>query len=59
MIILPGITIGKGSIITSGSVVTANIPDNVFAGGCPAKVLKQFELDENGKPISFKQYKDK
>ena len=59
VIILPGITIGKGSIIASGSVVTANIPDNVFAGGCPAKVLKQFELDENGKPISFKQYKDK
>ena len=58
VIILPGVTIGKGSIIASGSVVTESIPDNVFAGGCPAKIIKSFKLDNNGKPIGFKQYKN-
>jgi len=53
VIILPGVTIGEGSIIASGSVVTGDIPDNVFAGGTPAKILKEFEI-EDGKPIAFK-----
>ena len=39
-IILPGVTIGKGSIIAARSVVTKNIPDFVVAAGIPAKVIK-------------------
>ena len=35
-----GVTIGKGAIIASGAVVTKDIPDNVIAGGVPAKVIK-------------------
>lgn len=38
--ILPGVVIGEGSIITAGSVVTKDIPNNVLAGGVPAKVIK-------------------
>lgn len=38
--ILHGVTIGKGSIIAAGSVVTNNIPSGVLAAGIPAKVKK-------------------
>jgi acetyltransferase-like isoleucine patch superfamily enzyme len=40
-IILPGVTIGYGSVIAAGSVVTQDIPSMVLAGGIPAKVIKK------------------
>ncbi|BCT67790.1 sugar O-acetyltransferase [Nitrosospira sp. NRS527] len=39
-IINPGLTIGRGTTIGSGSVVTKNIPPNVFAAGNPCKVIR-------------------
>jgi maltose O-acetyltransferase len=39
--VLKGVTIGRGSVIASGSVVTKDIPPGVLAGGVPAKVIKQ------------------
>ena len=39
-VILPGVTIGRGSIIAAGSVVTKDIPPFVIAGGVPAKIIK-------------------
>lgn len=39
-IILPGVTIGSGSIVAAGSVVTKNVPNNTIVGGNPAKVIK-------------------
>jgi lipopolysaccharide O-acetyltransferase len=41
--ILPGVTIGDGSIIGSMSVVTRDIPPLSIAVGSPAKVIKQFD----------------
>lgn len=38
--ILPGVTIGDGSVIGAGSVVTRNIPPHVVAVGNPCRVLK-------------------
>ena len=38
--ILKGVSIGENSIIASSAVVTGDIPDNVIAGGVPARVLK-------------------
>lgn len=38
-VILPGITVGDGSIIGAGAVVTKDVPPAVVVGGNPAKVL--------------------
>jgi acetyltransferase-like isoleucine patch superfamily enzyme len=38
--ILDGVTIGKNSIVAAGAVVTKDIPENVIAGGVPAKVIR-------------------
>lgn len=40
VIILGGVKIGENSVIGSGSVVTGDIPDNVFVAGNPAVVIK-------------------
>ena len=39
-IVLKGVTIGDGTIIAAGSVVTGDIPSNVLAGGVPARVIR-------------------
>jgi acetyltransferase-like isoleucine patch superfamily enzyme len=45
-IILPGITIGQGSIIGAGSVVTHDIPSFVIAAGVPARVQRKRKMKE-------------
>ena len=40
-IILPGVTIGKNSVIGAGSVVTKDIPENVVAVGNPCRVIRE------------------
>jgi len=39
-IVLKGVTIGRGSVIGAGSVVTMNIPAGVIAAGNPARVIR-------------------
>ena len=39
--ILCGITIGEGTVIGAGSVVTNDVPDNVIAAGNPAKIMRE------------------
>ncbi|MEG0775203.1 sugar O-acetyltransferase [Clostridium sp.] len=41
-----GVTIGEGSIIGAGSVVTKNIPAGVIAVGNPCKVLREITEDD-------------
>ena len=41
--ILPGVTIGRNSIIGANSLVNKNIPSNVIAFGVPAKVIKKIK----------------
>jgi maltose O-acetyltransferase len=40
-IILPGVRIGSRTVIGAGSVVTRDIPDDVFAAGNPCKVIRK------------------
>ncbi len=41
VIINPGVTIKKNSVIGSGSVVTHDIPEGVLAAGNPCKVIRE------------------
>lgn len=43
--VLPGVTIGKGSIIGANSVVSKSIPSNVIAVGSPAIPIKKFNSE--------------
>jgi acetyltransferase-like isoleucine patch superfamily enzyme len=39
--ILKGVTIGRGAIVASGSVVATDVPDGAIAMGVPARVIKR------------------
>jgi maltose O-acetyltransferase len=39
-VICPGVTIGSKAVIGAGSVVTRDIPENVFAAGNPCRVIR-------------------
>lgn len=38
--IMPGVKIGNGAIIATGSVVTKNVPDYAIVGGNPAQIIR-------------------
>lgn len=40
-IICPGVTIGSRTVIGAGSVVTRDVPDDVFAAGNPCRAVRQ------------------
>lgn len=42
-VICPGVTIGDRTVIGAGSVVTKDIPADVFAAGNPCKIIKQID----------------
>lgn len=44
--VVPGVTIGNGSIVAAGAVVTKNVPENVVVGGVPAKIIKRLDTEE-------------
>lgn len=44
--ILKGVTIGRGSIVASHSVVTKNVPEYVIVAGNPARVVKKLDAGE-------------
>lgn len=46
VVICPGVTIGDRSVIGAGSVVTRDIPDDVFAAGNPCKVIRKLTESE-------------
>jgi len=41
VVVLPGITIGSGSIVGANSVVTKDIEANSIVGGVPAKIIRK------------------
>ncbi|MDN4483892.1 sugar O-acetyltransferase [Demequina lignilytica] len=40
VVICPGVTIGRGSVVAAGSVVTKDVPPMTVVGGNPARVLR-------------------
>ena len=58
-VVLPGVTIGKNSVIGAGSIVTKDIPENVVAVGNPCKVVRPIserdkEYFHGDKKINYK-----
>ena len=41
-----GVTIGENSIVAAGAIVVKDVPDNVIAGGNPAKIIKKLDPNE-------------
>ena len=48
-IVLPGVTIGSGSVIGAGSVVTRDIPAGVLAAGNPCRVLRPITAEDRAR----------
>lgn len=44
--ILPGVTIGEGAIVGTGSVVTKDVPDHCVAVGNPPRVVKRLNAEK-------------
>ncbi len=45
-VILPGVRIGRASIVGTGCVVTKDVPPFTVVGGVPAKVLRQLDPEK-------------
>ena len=43
VVVLKGVTIGRGSVIGANSLVTRSIPAGVVAAGSPAKVIRTLD----------------
>lgn len=43
-IVLPGVTIGKGSTVGAGSVVTKDVPPYHCVAGNPARIIRKIEV---------------
>ena len=52
VVICPGVSIGEGSVIGAGAVVTKDIPANVIAAGNPCRVIR--EITNEDKKYYFK-----
>ena len=45
--VIGGVTIGNGTIIGAGSVVTKDIPSGVFAAGNPCRVIRELTQEDS------------
>lgn len=47
VVVMPGVTIGYGSVIGASSIVVKDIPSESIAVGIPAKVIKKFDRSKS------------
>jgi acetyltransferase-like isoleucine patch superfamily enzyme len=38
---MPGVRVGRASVVAAGSVATKDVPDGAIVAGIPAKLLRQ------------------
>jgi acetyltransferase-like isoleucine patch superfamily enzyme len=48
-VIMPGVTIGEGSVVAAGSVVTKDVEPFTIYGGVPAKKIKDYEFNSGAR----------
>jgi acetyltransferase-like isoleucine patch superfamily enzyme len=41
VMVMPGVRIGRGTVVAAGSIVTRDLPPFVVAGGMPARVIRE------------------
>jgi tetrahydrodipicolinate N-succinyltransferase len=54
-VVLEGCTVGKGSVVAAGAVVTSNVPAQVVVAGQPARVIKQVDEKTKDKTALLKE----
>lgn len=54
--IMPGVTIGEGSIVAAGAVVTKSCPPGSILGGNPAQVIGQRDMDHYQDLVDREQF---
>lgn len=50
-VVLEGVRIGSGAVVAAGAVVTADVPENAVAAGCPARVVKYKDAATRSKTV--------
>ncbi len=50
-VVLEGVKVGNGSVVAAGSVVIADVPENVVVAGVPAKIIKKVDDRTKSKTI--------
>ena len=55
VIVLPNVTIGRGAIVTAGSVVTKSVPPKTMVQGNPARPIATVEVPL-GLDVSMKEF---
>lgn len=45
-VVLPGVTVGRHSVVAAGAVVSKDVPPCTVVGGIPARVLKKIESED-------------
>ncbi len=43
VVVLPGVSIGAGSVVAAGALVKHDVPEHTLVGGVPARVLRRLE----------------
>ena len=44
VLILPGVTIGKGCVVAAGAIVTTDVEENTMVAGIPARIIKRLPV---------------
>jgi lipopolysaccharide O-acetyltransferase len=50
VVVLPGVTIGRGAVVGANSVVSSDVPERSVAVGAPARVVRTLAGDADEKP---------
>jgi acetyltransferase-like isoleucine patch superfamily enzyme len=55
VIVLPGVSIGDGTVVAAGAVVTRDAPANSLMAGVPARFVRALEVTESPPPSSVRR----